>query len=125
VTGGAVNAVATVYRLGDDLPLYLAITGCEMVEIRGKDDPMAHLNSKIQEARLEALRRYAARRRTPVSWLIKDYVDYLIEGGRPIARLQDEAPTGAELAALAEHGGAFDWLADEPDFYSAGDGEPV
>ena len=86
---------------------------------------MAQLNVKLSEERLEALRRLAARRRTPVSWLIKDYVDYLLAGGRPVAPPADEAPTAAELAVLAERGGAFDWLADEPDLYSADDGEPV
>jgi hypothetical protein len=30
-----------------------------------------------------------------------------------------------ELAAIAQHGGVFDWLADEPDRYSLEDGEPV
>jgi hypothetical protein len=31
----------------------------------------------------------------------------------------------SELAALAQHGGAFDWLADEAELYSERDGEPV
>jgi hypothetical protein len=30
-----------------------------------------------------------------------------------------------ERAAIAQHGGAFDWLEDEPDIYSDEDGEPV
>jgi len=86
---------------------------------------MAQLNIKMREARLEALRQYAARRRTPVSWLIKDYVEYLLAGGRPIAPPASDRPTASELAELAQHGGAFDWLADEPNLYSADDGEPV
>ena len=36
----------------------------------------------------------------------------------------DEMPS-QELAAVAQHGGSFDWLADEPDLYSDQDGEPV
>lgn len=36
-----------------------------------------------------------------------------------------DSPTSAELAALAQHGGAFDWLADEPELYTLSDGEPV
>ena len=36
----------------------------------------------------------------------------------------DEMPT-QELAVIAQHGGSFDWLADEPDLYSDEDGEPV
>ena len=33
--------------------------------------------------------------------------------------------SGAELAAVAQYGGAFDWLHDEPDLYTDEDGEPV
>jgi len=33
--------------------------------------------------------------------------------------------SAAEMARIAEHGGAFEWLADEPDIYSDEDGEPV
>lgn len=33
--------------------------------------------------------------------------------------------TGEDLAAVAQHGGAFDWLHDEPDLYTEEDGEPV
>ena len=33
--------------------------------------------------------------------------------------------TADDLAAVAQHGGAFDWLQDEPDLYSLEDGEPV
>lgn len=86
---------------------------------------MAQLNVKLDQARLEALRGYATRRRTPVAWLIKDYVDYLLAGGAPVVPPSIEPPTSAELAHLAQHGGSFDWLAEEPDLYSAEDGEPV
>jgi hypothetical protein len=33
--------------------------------------------------------------------------------------------SSTDLAAIAAHGGAFDWLDDEPDLYSDEDGEPV
>ena len=86
---------------------------------------MAQLNVKLPDDQIEALRRYAARRRTPVSWIIKDYISYLLSGGQPVIPPPTETPTATELAALAEQGGAFDWLAEEPDLYSANDGEPV
>jgi len=86
---------------------------------------VAQLNVKLSEERLEALRRYAARRRTPVAWLIKDYVDYLLGGGQPLPHSIPEPPSASELAALTQHGGAFDWLADEPELYSDEDGEAV
>ncbi len=86
---------------------------------------MAQLNVKLSADHLDALRRYAARRRTPVSWLIKDYVEYLLAGGAPIVRHLAELPTSTELAQLAQHGGSFDWLAEEPDLYTPDDGEPA
>ena len=85
---------------------------------------MPQLNVKLNGDKLEAFRQYAARRRTPISWLIRDYIDYLLAGGKPLI-VSDDSPTSAELAALAQHGGAFDWLADEPELYSLEDGEPV
>jgi len=86
---------------------------------------MGQLNVKLTEDRLEALRKYAARRRTPMAWLIKEYIDYLLAGGRPVVAPANEEPTLAELAELAQRGGSFDWLYDEPDIYSMEDGEPV
>lgn len=86
---------------------------------------MAQLNVKLEDERLDALKRYATRRRTPVSWLIKDYVDYLLAGGTPVIPYEDTLPTSDELAEWAQRGGSFDWLADEPDLYSLEDGEPV
>jgi hypothetical protein len=86
---------------------------------------MAQLNVKLADERLEALRQYAARRRTPVSWLIKDYVEYLLAGGAPVVPPEYELPSSEELAKWAQHGGAFDWLAEEPELYSLKDGEPV
>ena len=86
---------------------------------------MAQLNVKLSAERLDALRHYAARRRTPVAWLIKDYVDYLIGGGQPIALAVTDVPGSSQLAALAQNGGGFDWLTDEPDLYSADDGELI
>jgi len=42
------------------------------------------------------------------------------QGQRPVARLvplQDDIPTPHEIVQLAMAGGAFDWLADEPEIY--------
>lgn len=84
---------------------------------------MGQLNVKLQDHQLEALRRYASRRRTPVAWLIKDYVAYLLAGGSPVGPAAPETQSGAELAALAQSGRAHDWLAEEPELYSSEDGE--
>ena len=86
---------------------------------------MAQLNVKLDQERLRSLRKYAARRRTPVSWLIKDYVDYLVRDGVPITPPVEDELSSVDLTRLAEQGGAFDWLRDEPDIYSADDCEAV
>jgi hypothetical protein len=90
------------------------------------------LGSRWRKQALKDLRRpgqrlpllHTAALRVP-KWLIKDYVDYLISGGQPIAPSAAEAPGSSALAALAQHGGSFEWLADEPDLYSADDGELI
>jgi len=86
---------------------------------------VAQLNVKLSESEIEALRGYAARRRTPISWLIKDYIHYLLAGGQPVLPLADDALDSAELTSPAQWGGSLDWLATEPDIYSISDGEPV
>jgi hypothetical protein len=86
---------------------------------------VAQLNLKLNEQQVEALRRYAAHRRTPVSWLLRDYVSYLIAGGEPVRVAPPDELSARLLAEAAQVGGSFDWLADEPDLYSLEDGEPV
>ena len=86
---------------------------------------MAQLNVEFSEDKLEVLRLYATKRRAPVDHLIREYVDYLLAGGERVSRGDTVPANGAELAEVAQRGGAFSWLADEPDLYSARDGEPV
>ena len=79
---------------------------------------MRQLNVKLSERQHEGLRRAAARRRTPVAWLIKDYVDSLVEDEAEQVRVHE--PTQA-----AAHGGSFSWLEAEPDLYTEADGHPA
>jgi hypothetical protein len=83
---------------------------------------VAQLNLKLTDEQIDALRKYAHHRRTPVAWLIKDYIDYLLRGGDPVA---PDDLSSAEIVKVIAGGGAFDWLADEPDLYSIADGEAV
>ena len=69
---------------------------------------MAQLNVKLADHQLQALRQYAARRRTPVAWLVKDYVSYLLAGGEPVTPPTFDTPSARELASFAQSGGAFD-----------------
>ncbi len=80
---------------------------------------MRQLNVKLSQKQHEALRRYASRRRTPIAWVIKDYIGSLA-GLDAAGRVQAHVST-----QLAARGGSFDWLSDEPDLYSEADGEPV
>jgi predicted transcriptional regulator len=80
---------------------------------------MRQLNVKLSAKQHERLRRFAARRRTPVAWLIKDYVDSLAERDE---QLDVRAHEGTQIAA---RGRAFEWLAAEPDLYTESDGDPI
>lgn len=79
---------------------------------------MRQLNVKLSDQQHERLRRVAARRRTPVAWLIKDYVDSLLDDEAERVRAHDATQAAA-------HGGAFAWLDAEPDLYTQADGKPV
>lgn len=86
---------------------------------------LAQLSLKLSPEQLDSLRAYAQRRRTPVSWLLRDYIDYLLRGGAPVTPTLYPLPTAEELTGLAATGGAFDWLKDEPNVYTWEDGEPI
>lgn len=86
---------------------------------------MPQLSLKVSSEQLAGIRLVADRRHTHVSWLLRDYIDYLLQGGKPVTVGASELPTGEELAALAAFGGAFDWLREEPDIYTLEDGEPI
>lgn len=79
---------------------------------------MRQLNVKLSDKQHERLRRVAARRRTPVAWLIKDYVDSLEDDGGERVRAH-------EATQAAAHGGAFAWLENEPDLYGDADGASI
>jgi hypothetical protein len=86
---------------------------------------LTQLNVKHTDEELDALLPYASRRQTPISWLVRDYLRYILRGGEPIAPLRDNELTSADLAAIAQHSRAFDWLEDEPDIYDPEDGDPI
>lgn len=79
---------------------------------------MRQLNVKLTDRQHDGLRRAAARRRTPVAWLIKDYVESLVEDEADQVQMH-------EATQLAAHGGSFAWLETEPDLYTEADGQPV
>jgi hypothetical protein len=85
---------------------------------------VGQLNVQLDDRSIEALERFSARQRTPVAWLLKDYIAYLLGGGTPV-RLDSDAVSAQQLGEIAQHGGSFEWLADEPEIYTADDGAPL
>jgi hypothetical protein len=86
---------------------------------------MAQLTVDLSDEEWRALGDLAADEGRAVAALLREYVAYLLAGGQPVGRTSGESTSPRELAALAQHGGAFNWLADEPDVYGPDDGEPV
>lgn len=82
------------------------------------------LNIRITLPLYQALETFAKQERRSVSQAVRQ----LMEDGlrqrleRPVAT--DDTP-GQDIAALAQAGGAFDWLAQEPDLYDDTTGEPL
>ena len=85
---------------------------------------VAQLHLSLSDEEMEALEAIAARRQVAVPRVLEEYVAYLSAGGEPVDASIVE-PSAKELAGLAERGGSFDWLADEPEIYTVTDGEPV
>ena len=83
---------------------------------------MAQLSVSLNDEEMEALAGIAARRDVAVSHLLEEYVSYLFAGGEPVDRSFIE-PSAEALARLAEQGGSFDWLTEEPELYTVSDGE--
>ncbi|MBA2362245.1 MAG: hypothetical protein H0V86_01790 [Chloroflexia bacterium] len=86
---------------------------------------MSTLNVELAEGQLRDLERFAAARKLPVSGIVRDYVEYLLAGGQPVGPPADDEHNSRQLAVIAQRGGSFAWLDDEPDLYSSEDGEPV
>ena len=80
---------------------------------------MRQLKVKLSAKQHETLRRHAARLRTPIAWLIKDYIATLVDD-QEAENVRTPEPT-----QVAARGGSFAWLSDEPDVYAATDGEPI
>ena len=85
---------------------------------------MFEVTVRLSDEEFAAIQSYADRHRTPIHGLVKEYLAYLIEGGEPVSPTSED-PGADALAEATERGGAFDWLASEPDIYSLADGEPV
>jgi hypothetical protein len=82
------------------------------------------LNIRIALPLYQALETFAQQERRSVSQAARQ----LMEDGlrhRLEHRVAADDTTGQDIAALAQAGGAFDWLAHEPDLYDETSGEPL
>lgn len=82
------------------------------------------VNVRVEPALYQALETVARQERRSVPQaarqLLEEGLQQYVSGRRP---MED---TGArEIAGLAARGGAFDWLADEPELYDDRSGQPV
>ena len=84
---------------------------------------MVSITLSVSEEQFRMIEESASNRHQLPEELVRQYVDYLVAGGNPLKDPED-IPT-ASLMRLAEIGGSFDWLKDEPDLYTLEDGEPI
>lgn len=83
------------------------------------------LNIRIDPALYQALEAVARQEHRSLPQTAQQLLaDGLSARFRPAASEQDDI-SSRDLAALAVAGGAFDWLADEPDVYDDTCGEPL
>lgn len=82
------------------------------------------VNIRIESALHQTLKTLARQERRSVSQtalrLLEDGLRQRLNG-----RTSTDDTPSKEIAALAAAGGAFDWLADEPDLYDDTCGEPL
>jgi hypothetical protein len=85
------------------------------------DGPMTTISVSIADDVFERLSRVAENRSARPEDLLLLYAEYLARGGAPL--LEDDVPVEG-IMRMAEAGGSFDWLKDEPDLYSDARLEP-
>ncbi len=93
-----------------------------------KGDPAVaetkQLNIRIARPLYQALEMFAQQERRSVSQAARQLMeDGLRQRLEHLVAADDT--TGQDIAALAQAGGAFDWLAQEPDLYDDTSGEPL
>jgi hypothetical protein len=91
-----------------------------------KSAPSRHrqVNVRVEPSLYQALAAVARQERRSVSQAARELMQEGLRHhvGGPIATDDTHA---REIAALAAGGGAFDWLANEPDLYDDASGEPL
>ena len=86
--------------------------------------PQRQLNIRIDPAFYQAIESLARKDRRSVAQTATHLLEDGLRGLMNQAGAFDDTP-GTEVAGLAAKGGAFAWLADEPDLYDDTCGEPL
>jgi len=87
-------------------------------------NPRKQVNIRVEAAFYQALAALARQERRSVSQIAQQLLEEGLQqrlGGQAVT----DDTSAQELAALAEAGGAFDWLAEEPALYDDTCGEPL
>jgi hypothetical protein len=82
------------------------------------------VNVRVERALHDALGAVAREERRSIAQAARQLMEEGLRhrtAGRPIA----DDLRADEIGELAQHGGAFDWLREEPDLYDEGSGEPL
>lgn len=91
---------------------------------RERADRRKQVNIRVELALYQALQVLARQEQRSLPQAARQLMEEGLRqrmGGRAI---EDDTP-GQEIAVLAAAGGAFDWLAEEPDLYNDTCGEPL
>jgi len=91
---------------------------------RTEQKELRQVNVRVDHGLYRTLQAVARQERRSVAQtarrLMEDGLRQRVGGG-----LSGEELTGDDIGVLAREGGAFDWLADEPDLYRSDSGEPI
>jgi hypothetical protein len=112
---------ATKYRRKETL---MRAKAMKKKTTRERADRRKQVNIRVELALYQALQVLARQEQRSLPQAARQLMEEGLRqrmGGRAIV---DDTP-GQEIAALVAAGGAFDWLAEEPDLYNDTCGEPL
>ncbi len=89
-----------------------------------RKDQQKQVNVRLELAMYHALEALARQERRSVSQTARQLMEEGLQRRLGHGAMADDT-SSQEIAALAVAGGAFDWLAEEPDLYDDTSGEPL
>ena len=89
-----------------------------------KSEPRRQINMRVDPELYQALERLARQEQRSVAQAARLLLEAGLRQRLDNQTLPDDT-SGLDIATLATAGGAFDWLAEEPDLYDDTCGEPL